>query len=161
MLEAARSIPRRCRRLLHAADTLLSGRRLSASLYAHAASCPRCRAYLMKVGRVSLGLSLLRGQQQPRNLLGNANRVALQKLRRAIRYCPEADRLRRARARVSPLVRLMEASQWALSGAVCLAVVCLLRIDVSNGVRKTAEMGEKLAAHHEIEHIYGRDSDWA
>lgn len=122
-------------------------------LLEHAATCPKCRARIQRISRVSAGFTLLATQAAPIGLIGRANERALGMLARTLRATPKADQLRKAKPSVGIWPKI-EGPLARTAGAAAAAMILLsLRTGINGSIERTTDLIQPLADLHYERHI--------
>jgi len=122
----------------------------------HIAECPRCQRRLSAIGKVNLGLSIIKSQPHKLDLLMRANTQAIGVLRHSLRQVPKAQKLKVCLPEPNLLERWGKYGHTAANVAACIAILLLMKIGVFSSMDKFQTEGKKIIKQYYASHI-GKD----
>jgi len=122
----------------------------------HVAQCPRCQKRFGAIGKVELGLSLLKTEPHGLDLLAKANTKAVGVLKHSLRNSVPAERLRIARVEPGRLEVIAKYGRSVIGTAACFAILILLKVGIFSAMDNIEQQGEKAIAQYYSEHT-GQD----
>ncbi|MFH1615038.1 MAG: hypothetical protein ABIG61_08145 [Planctomycetota bacterium] len=108
----------------------------------HIAGCDRCQRRIRRIGRVEMGLALLKTTPQKLDLLMRANTSALRTLKHSLQQAPKADHLRHALPEPTLFERLSKHAGSIGNIAACIAIFALMKIGVFSSMDKVQRQGQ-------------------
>ena len=128
-------------------------RHLAERCSSHIASCPRCQKRLAAVGRVEVGLCLMRMQPHTPDLLARANTSALKYLTRSLRQRPQAEQLRHAVFGPGRLEKATPLLERLIHIAACLFILLMVRAGIINKMFQIKEQGTAVMQNYYARHL--------
>ena len=119
----------------------------------HVANCPRCRRQILGNSRLRLALLLIKTQPHRPDLLMQANRRAINILKRSLRETPTAERLRHMTPSPAFLQRLTKYTQPLTHAAACLAILLLLRTGIFSSMKRFHDQGAQAVKQYYTRHL--------
>ena len=119
----------------------------------HVANCPRCRRQILGNSRLRLALLLIKTQPHTPNLLMEANRRAINVLKRSLRETTTAERLRHLTPRPAFFQRLAKYTQPLTHAAACLAILLLLRTGIFSSMKRFHDQGAQAVKQYYTRHL--------
>ena len=125
----------------------------------HMSTCMRCQRRFAVIGKVKLGLSLLKSQSHSLDLLSKANARTVQVLRRDLRHTPQADELKSILPRPTLTTRLSVLRHSLAHMAACVTILILSKVGIFSSIEQTQKQGHKVVRHYYDNHLGADLSD--
>ncbi|MCF7974430.1 MAG: hypothetical protein K9N55_11485 [Phycisphaerae bacterium] len=122
----------------------------------HISACPRCQRRFAGLGRVFLGLNLMKSQAHSLDLLKQANTSAVNVLKHQLRDSNQANWLKKAVPTASISDRVYSASHGLYQTAACIAILILSKMSVFSSVEHMQKQGQTTVRHF-YDHQLGTD----
>ena len=140
-------------------DVIDHGGPLPSRLLLHIAECPACAKRVRQVNEVRAGLTLLRTQTVPRQLVPRTHGKALLMLRRATRASAAAKLMLDARPHLRWGQRVHLHVARASMAAVAAVLLIMVRFSFRMGTEQTVRISEQLAQLH-FERHQDANGEW-
>ena len=119
----------------------------SAWIQRHISACPRCQQRFSALGRVNLGLNLIKSQSHSLDLLRRANTGAVNVLQHDLRENNQAKRLKTALPSPTLRDRVHCASHGLYQTAACITILILSKISVFSSIDRMQKHGQTTVRH--------------
>ena len=113
-------------------------------MHNHIANCPRCQARLIGIGRIEMGLAILKSQPHKLDLLMRANSRAIGTLKHSLRGARRAEKLRHIKPEPSIFQRIGNVAGAVGNVAACITIVLLMKIGVFSTMDKFDKQGNEM-----------------
>jgi hypothetical protein len=119
----------------------------------HVATCPRCQRRFSALGKVHVGLSLLKSQAHSLDLLNRANAEAVAVLHRDLRQAPKAQHLSHLVPHPTLREKIRLYKQAFSQIAACFVLLTLSKISVFSSLKQTQKQGQIAVKHYYQVHL--------
>jgi len=119
----------------------------SAWIQRHISACPRCQRRFSGLGRVTMGLNLIKSQSHSLDLLKRANSTAINVLKHDLRDSDKASLLRTCLPTPSLGHRIHSVSRSLYQTAACIAILVLSKISVFSSFDRIQKQGQTTVRH--------------
>ncbi|MCP4450683.1 MAG: hypothetical protein GY809_04425 [Planctomycetes bacterium] len=119
----------------------------SAWIQRHISVCPRCQRRFSGLGKVSMGLNLIKSQSHGLDLLKRANTAAIGVLKHGLRESDRASQLRTGLPMPSLGQKIRGASQGLFQTAACIAILILSKMSVFSSIDRVQKQGRTTVRH--------------
>ncbi len=119
----------------------------SAWIQRHISMCPRCQRRFSGLGKVSMGLNLIKSQSHSLELLKRANGAAIDVLKHDLRESGKARQLRTCLPTPSLGLRIHSISQGLCQTAACIAILVLSKLSIFSCIDRMQKQGQTTVRH--------------
>jgi hypothetical protein len=113
----------------------------------HISACPRCQRRFSGLGKVFMGLNLIKSQPHSLELLKRANSAAINVLKHDLRESDKACQLKTCLPTPSLAQRIRGASRGLYQTAACIAILVLSKISVFSSIDRVQKQGQTTVRH--------------
>jgi hypothetical protein len=113
----------------------------------HISVCPRCQRRFVGLGKVFLGLNLIKSQSHSLDLLKRANSAAINVLKHDLRDSHRAFQLKTSLPTPPLSDRIHSVSRGLYQTAACIAILVLSKISVFSSIDRMQKQGQTTVRH--------------
>ena len=113
----------------------------------HISVCPRCQRRFSGLGKVFMGLNLIKSQSHSLELLKRANTAAVNVLKHDLRESHRAFQLRTSLPAAPLSERIHSLSRGLYQTAACITILVLSKISVFSSIDRIQKQGQTTVRH--------------
>ncbi len=113
----------------------------------HISACPRCQRRFVGLGKVFMGLNLIKSQSHGLDLLKRANSAAVNVLKHDLRESHRAFQLKTSLPTPSLSDRIHSVSRGLYQTAACIAILALSKVSVFTSIDRLQKRGQTTVRH--------------